>query len=79
MKGLELLLHKSDYVTFFKTFGKTWELPGDKSSEMEEFVCDLYGDKLQSVDELRYSIYCAQNGKINYQDALEQHTFRACN
>ena len=24
VKGLQLLLHKTDYVTLFKTIGKTW-------------------------------------------------------
>lgn len=84
-RGLELLLQKKKYVELFKQFGEAWTFPDNKMECIEEFVCDLYGQsKCKSVNELRYSMYCAKNGKISSEllppclNALQQHTYRAC-
>ena len=43
--------------------GISWNVSDELFSSIEEFVCDLYGNKMKNVDLLRYQMYCAKGGK----------------
>ena len=51
---------------------------------IESFVCELYGNQGHNVNELRYKMYCAKQGKISSEslppckNVLHHHTMRAC-
>ena len=63
-RALKLLMANSDYVAAFSNLGNTWLVSADLLSKLEEFVCALYGKRLQNVDLLRYQLYCSKGGKV---------------
>ena len=64
-RALKLLMANSDYVAAFSNLGNTWLVSADLLSKLEEFVCSLYGKRLQNVDLLCYQLYCSKGGKLN--------------
>ncbi len=63
-RALKLLMVNSDYVAAFSSLGNTWLVSADLLRKLEEFVCALYGKRLQNVDLLRYQLYCSKGGKV---------------
>ena len=55
----------SSFTTMFANLGNSWEASEEDLKLLEEFMCDVYGGKVKSVDELRYkkfeSIYRTKN------------------
>jgi len=55
----------------------------DTFKDTEALVCQIYGKKCQSVDVLRYGIYCAKGGKVEpgalppCKSSLRLHVTRA--
>ena len=64
-RALKLLMANSDYIAAFSNLGNTWLVSADLLSKLEEFVCSLYGKRLQNVDLLCYQLYCSKGGKLN--------------
>ena len=44
--------------------GETWDLSEEVFQATEAFVCNLYWHEIDSVDLLRYELYCAKGGKV---------------
>ena len=62
-QGLKLLTSNDAYVKAFSELGLAWNISDNITDELESFVCELYG-KNSNIDELRYAIFCAQEGKV---------------
>ena len=59
-KAFKLMMKKERYVKALVNLGSSWELSDEPSKNTEEFVGELYGNKSNDVDLLRYDIYCAK-------------------
>ena len=61
---MKLIMNNEAYIKAFVNFGFAWDLSPDITTELEAFVCELYGKKCSNVDRLRYDLFCARQGKI---------------
>ena len=63
--------------------GEKWDLSEEVFRAKEAFVCNLYGNEVDSVDLLRYKLYCAKGGKVEpealppCQSSLRLHVKRS--
>ena len=64
-KSWKIVEKYSRFTTMFANLGNSWEGSEEDLKFLEEFVCHLYGEKVKSVDELRYkkfeSVYRNEN------------------
>ena len=61
--------------------GTSFNVRNDLMDMCEQFVCQLYGSKLMSINELRYEMFCLKASQSFHlpptQDALREHIRRA--
>lgn len=82
-KAIQLLQKKSEYLQVMARIGETWDLSEEVFRATEAFVCNLYGHEVDSVDLLRYKLYCAKGGKVEpealppCQSSLRLHVKRS--
>jgi hypothetical protein len=82
---LKLIQKHSRYANAFSLLGEDWNVPSAVSDILEEFVCRLYGSKINvnKVNECRYALFCAKKGQLEShhlppcQNALKKHIARA--
>jgi hypothetical protein len=84
VKPLKLMLNNATYVQAFAQLGEQREVYLAELQAIKSFVCSMYGWKgIDSVDELRYRMYCQSDGKIACEnlppctDTLDLHVMRA--
>ena len=85
VKPLKLMLNNTIlYVQSFAQLGENTDISQTTLQTIKSFVCHMYGWKgFDSVDEIRYRMYCQSGGKIACQqlppctDVLELHVMRA--
>ena len=84
IKPLKLMVRDVRYVEAFDQLGEHTEITGNLLQTIKAFVCHMYGWKSSdSVDEIRYRMYCQRGGKIPCEqlppctDVLELHVMRA--
>ena len=69
------------FCSAFIALGCGWEVPYDILSDVEKFVCTLYGQKYSaSVDAARYNLFrliCRSEVLPHNQDYLKHHIARA--
>ena len=63
-KVVKLLVNNVKYVNEFSSLGASWDVSDELNDTLGEFVCDLYGKKLNDVDLLKYQLHCAKGGKV---------------
>ena len=57
IKPLKLMLQDACYKDVFASLGQVWDLSKMQLDILEEFVCRLYGQTVNSVNEARYQIF----------------------
>lgn len=85
LAGLKMLKANKDVQQAFNDLGKDWELSHELFEKLEQLTCQLYAPKQSTsgVNELRYQLYCANNGDIEShqlppcQDCLMKQSQRA--
>ena len=83
-KAVKLLLNSDDFIMLFKQLGSDWDITDDQRNRLEQFTCELYGEKKNSINEVRYSLYCKKDGIIGSEklppcaNSLYFHMKRAC-
>ena len=61
----------------------TTDLTEEQLDVLQEFVCDIYGHKGTSTNDLRFKLYCSKQGKLEAKsilpclDSLKLHSRRA--
>ena len=68
--AIKCLLDLPADVQTFKLLGSAWNVTDELMQSLEKFTCKLYRGKCDSVNLLRYEIYCSKRGKITGQDRL---------
>ena len=82
-KAIQLFQKKSEYLQVMARIGETCDLSEEVFRAKEAFVCNLYGNEVDSVDLLRYKLYCAKGGKVEpealppCQSSLRLHVKRS--
>ena len=82
---MKLLQRDPDLQKTFTEVDTSYELSEDLFGKLEAFTCRLYASSspVTSVNELRYHLYCARKGDLEYhqlppcQDTLRKHAQRA--
>ena len=81
-KALKLLEAKPEFHGTFTRLGTSFQLDDEILPSLEKFVCLLYGQDAQSLDESRYKLFCSfpttEQSLPPTKDALIQHAKR-CN
>ena len=81
-RAVQLLQKNKEYVDAMMRIGVAWDLPEEVFRVTEALVCNLYGHRFDSVDLLRYKLYCAKGGKVEpealpaCQSSLRLHVAR---
>ena len=63
--------------------GLSWNVSDKTGNAIKRFVCELYGQKMQEVNLLRYQLHCAKAGKVEPEglspctSSLQLHITRA--
>ena len=86
LKPLSLLSSNENYIYGFSQVGTSCTVTEDIVRILEKFFCEMYGKKVTdtnlSINEIRYNIYCHQNGGISFAmlppclNVLKQHIIR---
>ena len=86
MKPLSLLSSNENYIYGFSQVGTSCTVTEYIVRILEKFFCEMYGKKVTdanlSINEIRYNIYCRQNGGISFAmlppclNVLKQHIIR---
>ena len=54
----------------FSGLGLTTDLTEEQLDVLQEFVCDIYGHKGTSTNDLRFKLYCSKQGKLEAKSIL---------
>ena len=65
---MKTLVSNDEFITTFQILGSSCELPEDFITRIERFVCSIYGNTTNNVNETRYKMYCASNGSIDREN-----------
>ena len=57
-------MKKQKFVKALAGLGSSWELSDETLEVIEDFICELYGNRCQDIDLPRYDLYCAKGGKV---------------
>ena len=60
IKSLKILLKNCKYIMTFSGIGLTTDLTEEQLDVLQEFVCDIYGHKGTSTNDLRFKLYCSK-------------------
>ena len=78
------MLKDEKYIKMFSRLGENTNIGTEILHSLTEFVCHMYGwNGYDSVDEIRYRMYCQSGGKISWEhlppcaEVLELHAMRA--
>ena len=63
-KAFKLAMKKQKFVKALAGLGSSWELSDETLEVIEDFICELYGNRCQDIDLPRYDLYCAKGGKV---------------
>ena len=79
-KGLDLLEKSETALAAMQKLGESFEVPDSLIKLCQDFVCALYGGQKDTVNELRYLLFCTKSMQ-DYQlpptlDALRKHVSR---
>ena len=83
VKPLNFMVKNVIYIEAFAEIGTSHQISDSLMKIIEKFVCGMYGGKIDSVDEMRYHLYCKSGGKLGCEylppcrDVLILHTKRA--
>ena len=83
VKPLKLMVKHVEYMEAFAELGTSYRVSESLLEVLQKFVCHVYGNKVNDIDELRYKLYCQSAGKIGCeylppcQDVLRLHARRA--
>jgi len=81
-KPFEIFYEQSLFQQAFQCLGVEFFLPEAIFETLERFVCEMYGQPLQSVNEARYRLFCTKSlSEFRLppcRDALLLHSKRAC-
>ena len=82
--ALRLMRKNTSFIDLFSKLGRSLTVSDELFTEIEKFVCELYGGKkIDSVSDLRYGMFCAKGAEITShqlppsQASLKMHTIRA--
>lgn len=79
--GLQLIQSNPQYLAAMQQLGQSFQLSDATHAACEEFTCALYGRPGQSVNELRYNLFCLRAPQCHQlpptKDALSKHVARA--
>ena len=84
VKAYTLMISNPIYIDMFIELGKEFYVADSSSlfTQLQEFVCELYGDHGNDVNESRYRLFCRSSGAEETlppnKSALLQHAKRAC-
>ena len=82
-KALNLMMSSDIYVTTFLNLGSSFGILPEEFDLLERFTCRLYGSAKETIDSVRYRLYCLKQGKIPLtqlppcQNAFKKHCQRA--
>jgi len=81
VKPLALMEKDTDFITVFEELGTSWDMRDDLMQGLERFVCQLYGQDTDSVNDARHNIFQA-TCRTDYllppnRDCLHLHAKRA--
>ena len=81
LKPLHLMMQSPRFLSTFKDLGQSWNLTSQQYRDLEVFVCSMYGQKTDSVDQARHGLFCL-TGKCDFtlppnRDSLVLHSQRA--
>ena len=79
----KLLKNNPEYCAPLKSLGEAFEVDVSTRRSIETFICRLYGEETNSINEARYKIFCSpsrtsQSNLPPTQDELDLHISRAC-
>lgn len=81
-KALQLVEKQPRFKPIFAKLGSEFDLPDALLVELEEFVCNLYGQPGKDINQVRYKLFCSSTASEQSlppcRNALLQHTKR-CN
>ena len=83
VKPVKTMMKNQTYIDLFASFGVTPELSEVQFTEIQKFVCDLYGHQDDNTNTVRYKMYAAKHGHLDPKsippcaDSLRQHSLRA--
>ena len=83
MKPLNIILKSRLYIVTFAIIGVDASLRDDAFDVLQQFVCDLCGQKRKSTNTLRYRLYSSKQGRLEAKiipsclDSLRLHVSRA--
>ncbi|XP_033106462.1 uncharacterized protein LOC117108533 [Anneissia japonica] len=81
-KALAIAQENTDYLDAFTDLGRHFDLKQETISNLETFVCKLYGQVTTNVNDARYKIFCLSSASEQSlpptKDAMIQHCKR-CN
>ena len=81
-KAFKMFKDGEHYHEPFKNLGQDFNVSDDVRASLEEFVCELYGQRCSSVNEARYILLCLkpfdEKSLPPASDALFQHML-SCN
>ena len=75
------IMHRSEEnQSALQHLGESFELAEEVHTELERFVCQLYGKAIRDVNDLRYKLFCTKGLQSQLppkRDALQKHIRRA--
>ena len=83
VKPVKTMMKNQAYINLFASFGVTPELSEVQFTEIQKFVCDLYGHQDDNTNTVRYKMYAAKHGHLDPKsippcaDSLRQHSLHA--
>ena len=85
VKPFRMLRSNTKYQEIFKQVGNDWSVSQDLLTQLESFVCAMYGAKngIKDVNQCRYAVFCAKRGEAEShqlppcKDCLHKHCQRA--
>ena len=83
VKPVKTMMKNQTYIDLFASFGVTPELSEVQFTEIQKFVCDLYGHQDDNTNTVRYKMYATKHGHLDPKsippcaDSLRQHSLRA--